>query len=509
MADLLQRFVDEHSEQRGELAALRCDQCGEITYRDFRNAADSVADHLIAKGLGRGDRVVVCTDRSADAVIAMLGVLKADMIYVPVFHRSPAERLRVIVDDAEAGAVIGNDATMDKLSDAGIDGDLVLTMAGLAPRQQPSGRGYENSADDVACILYTSGSTGAPKGVQITHRNIVSYVDWAVVHFAMTSGDRVLTTAPFNFDMSTFDIYSAQKAGAVLCVAAEKELIFPVLLRQRIEREKITVWKAIPSLLRAMSAANIVADESMGSLRHLIFSGDLVSAGDLLRWAEKVPGCQYHVGYGPTEATGMSTCHRVAAAMLIEGQRVPIGVACGDTQIWVVRDDGSVANADETGELCVSGAGVSPGYWRDGSKTRERFVSDLAGLPPGTRAYRTGDRGLRDKNGAIHFIGRDDDQVKIQGYRIELGDVCAGLRACDHVRDAEVVVSTIDSGEKILIGVVVLGDGAVVDDVARAAGRALPHYMVPRQFLTVDEIPRTERGKFDRAKLRAMFRLAS
>lgn len=374
----------------------------------------------------------------------------------------------------------------------------------MASDLEPSARNYENISTDIAHILYTSGSTGAPKGVQISHLNVMSYIEWATNYFDITSDDPILNTAPFNFDMATFDIYCAQAAGAALCLAIENELLFPLLLAKRIESEDITVWKAIPALLRAMLAANVVGPDRMGSLRHVIFSGDVVASRDLAGWMEGVKSCRYYIGYGPTEATGMSACHRVERPIKDEGEPVPIGRACANTEIRVLRADQSRAGPGEVGELYIGGSGISSGYWGDPARTQDRFVVDLPGMSSVGRVYRTGDRGYYDNDGVLYFVGRGDEQVKIQGYRIELGDVRSALQSSENVLDAEVLPQEMESGEKYLIAIVVLKDGADVDGIARSVREKLPRYMVPRQFLAVDEIPRSERGKVDRQKLRAI-----
>jgi amino acid adenylation domain-containing protein len=518
MRDLLQHFVDLHGDANPDAVAIRCDRKGPVTYGKLREDADRTANLLVRRGMERGDRAVICTDRSADAIVAMLGALKADLIYVPVYDRSPPERIRAIIEDCGPRCIICSDSTIGRLLEATAAGpaiDLLVNLGGgqedaeagsfghVAARseieaQDAKARDYRNVGTDTAHILYTSGSTGAPKGVRISHLNVASYIDWATSYFDIRSDDRILNTAPFNFDMSTFDIYCAQAAGAALCLAVA------LLLAKRIEREDITIWKAIPSLLRAMLAAKVVTPDRMETLRHVIFSGDVVSSRDLAGWMAGVKDCRYYIGYGPTEATGMSTCHRLEGPMEDAGEAVPLGRACADTEVRVLRADQSPAGPGEVGELYIGGSGISEGYWGDPGRTRDRFLAGSPGMPGAGRIYRTGDRGYCDDDGVLHFVGRDDEQVKIQGYRVELGDVRSALRSSENVEDAEVLTQEMESGDKCLIGVVVPRNGADMEGIARSLGRKLPRYMVPRQLLAVDEIPRSERGKVDRRKLRAL-----
>jgi amino acid adenylation domain-containing protein len=364
---------------------------------------------------------------------------------------------------------------------------------------------------DLAQIIYTSGSTGQPKGVMISHRSILDYVSWAVGFFEIRPADRVLGTAPFNFDMSTFDIFATLSAGAKLCIAAEDEMLFPTALAKRIQVEGITLWKGVASLLGMLARVGIPSSQYVSTLTRVAFSGERLPAKYLKQWMTACPQIRFYNVYGPTEATGVSTAYEVQRSPEGDDDDVPIGRPCSNIEVLILGEDCLPLSAGNVGEICIRGTCLSQGYWNDELRTRERFIDyPAAGLGCQTRIYKTGDLGFIDTDGNLHFVGRVDEQVKYMGYRIELGEINRAILSLPYVVDSAVLLAPepavfID----IIVAFVELSGDTSSGKVSIDLRGLLPPYMIPRLVIPVNAIPRNDRGKVDFTILRNMVDLNS
>ncbi len=299
---------------------------------------------------------------------------------------------------------------------------------------------YRNVDRDIAYILYTSGSTGTPKGVMVSHLNIANYVSWATEFFGITSQDVILSTAPFHFDMSTFDVYCSMKSGARLVIAPEEMLLFPAKLLAFANNEGVTLWKGVSSLLAYIARTGSLERLRLDSMKRIVFAGEVLPTKYLIEWMRKCPSVRFYNAYGPTEATGISTCYEVAEMPRHADERIPIGKACANSEVIVEKEDGSQGEQGDVGELLVRGSGVASGYWNDVEKTKAAFVRNPFGSGVKDVVYRTGDLVLLREDGNLEFIGRKDDQVKWMGYRIELGEIESALLSLPNVKDAAVLL---------------------------------------------------------------------
>ncbi len=350
---------------------------------------------------------------------------------------------------------------------------------------------------DLAYVLYTSGSTGSPKGVMVTHANIRSYIDWAVRRFSIGNADRILGTAPFHFDMSTFDLFCTLRTGATLCIASDALTLFPEKLMQFMEREGVTLWKGVSSLLMYLARAGVLRRGRLPALCQVLFGGEALPTHWLIEWMRAFPEKKFFNAYGPTETTGVSLYHAVERIPAGSHERIPIGIPCSDTCAYLFDGDMRPVPEGETGELYIGGAGVSGGYLNAPDKTAAAFLPDP--FRQGERMYRTGDLARRRVDGEYEFIGRRDNQVKLMGYRIELGDIEHALLAEPGVRDAAVSLLPAGEGLTELIG---FFDGDADPAAVLASLKLrLPGYMLPRKLLTVGRLPRCDRGKIDRQAL--------
>lgn len=428
-----------------------------ITYAELADRSSRLASLLRQYGVRRQHRVAVCLGRSVDFLPAILGVLQADAVYVPFDPKSPPERWRKIVNDCAPTALLCDSQTILPLAAAvdpcipriflesrfdlplaGAETAAVLEDVLSSPVRTDN---FKNGPDDLAYVLYTSGSTGSPKGVMVTHRNICNYIDWAVEYFAINAEDRILGTAPFHFDMSTFDLWCPIKAGATLCLADNSLTLFPQKLLGFMESEQVTIWKGISSLLYYMDRAGVISSARIPTLSRVLFGGDALPARSLIRWMEAFPDKLFYNVYGPTEATGISLCYPVKSIPNDPGERIPIGQACKGMKAVLLDENLIPVPNGLVGELCLSGPGLSKGYLNDAERTARAFFT---ANPPGGAAetwYHTGDLGFLREDGNVEFVGRKDQQVKIMGYRIELGEIEQALLGIDGIREAAVVTA--------------------------------------------------------------------
>ncbi len=517
---LMQNDLEENARRRPDAIAV-LDGSRSISYGELSRLSDNLAKYLKRAGVSRQDRVVFILPRSVHCVTAILGILKADAVYVPLDPKAPKERIARILDECRPAAVICDSSTILHLS--GISEKAPVVVPGPLSEfpeefrsnafslEDPADLGTQeplcrNTETDLAYILYTSGSTGRPKGVQISHLNIRLYIDWAVECFGIDPGDRVLGTAPFHFDMSTFDIFASLRAGATFCIATEPLTLFPAKLVEFMEAQEVTIWKGVSSLLMYMARAGVVRKGRIPSLNRVLFAGESLSTAVLIEWMETFPEKKFFNIYGPTEATGGSLYYRVPG-LPNPGERIPIGVPCkAGTRVCLLDEEGRPVPDGEAGELCIAGPSLSRGYFNDPEKTVASFISDPMSREPGERLYRTGDLALRRSDGNIEFIGRRDNQIKYMGYRIESEEIERHLMSVNGVREAAVFL--IDSGVGEVQEIAAFLEGEATLDRRNIHGELknlLPAYMIPKRFIYLEKLPRSDRGKIDRAALRELF----
>lgn len=499
-----------------------------ITYGELADRAAGVARLLIDKcGVRRGDRVGVHAEKSIEAVVAIYAAMMAGAAYVPLDPTTPAARIAFIVGNCdirvlaspsklkktwtslpEAGAqldhVVALDANADFERPETMPASAVLHTGEAVPDASPgSGTGSDLPTvidDDLAYMLYTSGSTGDPKGVMVSHRNAMAFATWAAVEFGLTAGDRVAQLAPLIFDLSTFDLFASAAAGASVHLVGRKTAMFPADLRAFVDDAEISIVYAVPSMLTMLVERGGLTDGALPSLRLILFAGEVFPTRYLSALMNLIPHPEYANLYGPTE-TNVCTFHRVLEAPAPDDPPVSIGVAIADDEAIVVGGDGNVVEQGEVGELYVRGATVMQGYWGDAALTAKVLVP-----PPGTAAgrepaYRTGDLVREAADGTLTFLGRRDNQVKRRGYRIELGDIEAAILADERVVECAVSAVPDDELGTRLVAHVVSRETLEAKDVLKFSLQRIPRYMVPDHVEFLRELPKTSTDKIDRAGL--------
>jgi aspartate racemase len=500
----------EQAAQRPEAIALVCGE-RRFTYRELDVRSNRLAHWLRRAGVGPDTLVGVCLHRSAELIVALLGIAKAGGAYVSFDPTYPAERLAFMMTDTAARVVL----TSEKLRDMVVAIHARQTRAGASPAlqvkcldadwaefAQESGAPFASDvrAENLAYVSYTSGSTGQPKGVCVPHRGVVRLVKGT--DFARFNADDVfLQFAPIAFDASTLEIWGALLNGAQLVVFPAG----PASLEElglAIEQQGITTLWLTAGLFHQMVEEQL---DRLRNVRQLLAGGDVLSVTHVTRVLERLPQTQLINGYGPTENTTFTCCHRVTAPPLA-GRSVPIGRPIANTQVYILDARQQPVPVGVAGELFTGGDGLARGYLNQPGLTAEKFVPHPFSDEPGARLYRTGDRARWLPDGSVEFLGRMDRQVKIRGFRVEPAEVEAVLAQHPAVKECAVIVRDEPAGGKCLVAYLVAKETpAPASDAWRMflEGK-LPDYLVPSAFVSLDALPLTPNGKLDVAALPAL-----
>jgi amino acid adenylation domain-containing protein len=496
-----------------------------ITYEELETSSNQFAHLLREIDAQRGDRVCLFLPKSPSAIACMLATVKADCAYVPIDVASPAQRVEKIVRAADPSVIVATASTAalvdkiagcfdDALRICSIDDTLIeghsfqsVTSKRDWDAQSMEPLHYRNSTDDPAHLLFTSGSTGMPKGVVIKHSNVIAFIDWAVGYFGLSFSDRVSGHPPLHFDLSTFDIYGAQAAGAELHLIPASLNLIPHKLAELIRTSELTQWFSVPSTMTLMAKFDAIQDGDFAALRRVLWCGEVLPTPTLIHWMSRLRHVRFTNLYGPTEATIASSYYTVPEVPSSDTEPIPIGTACAGEELLVLDSKLRPVPADETGALYIAGAGLSPGYWRDDEKTRQAFVEYESGPSSTARIYRTGDLAVKRDDGLIYFLGREDTQIKSRGYRIELGEIESALSVIPQLRESAVVGLETGGfeGWAICCAYAAAEDSVSVPQVKEVLREALPQYMIPSRWLTLTELPKNANGKVDRRALRELF----
>jgi len=525
MTTLLQQGVTAQAQARPDAAALVFKNT-RLTYGALEQSSNQLARLLADAGCRRGDRVALLMPKIPAAIVAYLGTLKADAIYVPLDPASPTVRQTRMLEAADCRCILAAGPVGRVLRDAlaaaklrerpmigWLDDELApdpapaFTWRDLAayPATPPASA---NTGGDVALILFTSGSTGMPKGVMIPHAAVVHFIRWAGRYFGIAPTDRISQHPPLRFDVATFDIFGALWAGAELHLVPAELNLLPHKLAQFIREARLTQWFSVPSVLNLMANFDVVAQDDFPCLRRVLFAGEVLPTPTLIHWMRRLPHVRFTNLYGPTETTISSSYYTLPRCPAEEREPIPIGTACEGEELLVLGEQLRPVAAGEVGELYIRGVGVSPGYWRDPEKTRNAFIPYPGGAGPQDRIYKTGDLARRGADGLVYFLGRADTQIKSRGYRIELGEIETALHALPGLRESAVVAiqSQGFEGWQICCAYVPAADNGVSpESLRKGLADVLPGYMLPARWMRYDALPKNDTGKIDRPRLKEGF----
>ncbi|WP_375503869.1 amino acid adenylation domain-containing protein [uncultured Jatrophihabitans sp.] len=470
------------------------DEATALTFHELDARANQLAHELIARNVGVGDVVAVAMQRSVHAEVAVLGILKSGAVYLPIDPKYPAARQEFLLRDSSAALVLTDRSCAGSVPLGTprllVDGDPDPVAARPTDRPRVAVR-----TDDLAYLLYTSGSTGQPKGVLCEHRGLVNRLIWMAAEYSVGPDDVVLQKTPLTFDVSVWELLLAPMTGARLVMARPDAHGDPAYLREVIDARGVTMVHFVPSMLAAFLLTTPTG--SCPSVRLILSSGEALPLETARTCLRELPHSELHNLYGPTEASIDVSATRCAPG----DERITIGRPIANMRIHVLDQQQRPVPVGAAGELYLAGVGVARGYLNRPDLTAERFLTEPS---TGERMYRTGDRGRWLSDGSIEYLGRLDDQVKLRGFRIELGEIESALAALDGVAAAicDLRGTTVD--EQRLIGYVVPADPSAppeAGELRRQLGRLLPAYEVPSAIGVIAAVPLSANGKADRRQL--------
>lgn len=485
-----------------------------MSYAELDRASSQLAHALIQRGLTPQDRVGIFMLKSLELGVAIYGVLKAGGVFVPLDPFMPAARLAFILEDCGIQHVVASNRLSETLSllperlrpqlyGIGDEADLPGVSWDEVRTHRDTVPDVRIIDEDLGYIMYTSGSTGNPKGMMHTHRGSNSYARWGALHVGLGPSDRVASHAPLHFDLSIFDLFSTAQSGGTVVLVPEPVTKFPATWTRHIESERISVLFTVPFTLIQMLERGVMDQRDLSSLRWILFGGEPFPPKYLRALMRRLPDVRFTNVYGPAEAPSC-TCYDVPWIEDGDDEPIPIGTMSRNSEGLILDESDRECGIGEVGELCVRSSTLTRGYWKQPDlNERAFFYRDSFGPFPEV-FYRTGDLVVRHEDGLLRFLGRQDGMVKTRGHRVELAEVEAIL--CSHPAVLEAAAYVVPDGavSTIILATVTTHGGRAEDaaEIIRHARTRLPAYAVPQDLFVVPDLPRTTSGKIDRKKLR-------
>lgn len=471
----------------------------QLTYLELNNRANQVAHYLKQCGVGPDKLVGVFLDRSLDMVAGLLGILKAGGAYVPLNPEYPEERLRYILEDSNVSILLTDDGLKDKVPTSSAEIVCLDSDWSQFVNQKTCNPVDNTQAHHLAYVMYTSGSTGQPKGVMVRHEGVCNYLQWRREYFPLTAQDRVLQKTSFSFVDSIWEFFEPMMVGARVYMAKPDGHTDIHYLIETIAQQNITAADFIPSMLGLLLAEPEI--DTCRSLRRVTTGSEIVPLELQQQFYQRVPwGTLYNL-YGPTEASIASTCWTCQPGT--EERAVPIGKPIANTQIFLLDPSQELVPIGIPGEVYIGGTGLARGYLNKPDLTADKFLPSAFGPTESTRLYRTGDLAYHRDDGTLQFLGRIDHQVKLRGFRIELGEIEAALRQHSAVRETIVLCREDEPGDKRLVAYVIFSEESAppMGTFRDFLKSRLPEYMVPATFVVLETLPLLPNGKVDRNRL--------
>ncbi len=501
-------MFEEHARERPNATAL-VHPNEHLSYGQLDRRSNQLARYLRKIKVGPGSIVGIYMNCSVDLVVSILGVLKAGAAYVPLDPTYPRLRLEAMFEDVDMDVVLTQPNLVPVLpfvssrvvcpenirAELADESDAIITMA--------------RADDDLAYVVFTSGSTGRPKAAAVTHAGWSNLMNWFRNEFGIDALDRTLLISAFGFDITQRSIAMPLVSGGELDLLGA-DVFDPIAVRAAILHRKITLLNCAPSMFYTLIEDTDEQTMSiLDRLRVLFLGGEPVSRGRLRPWMSR-DGCKTVIAnvYGVAECTDVSSFYCLTDHASANNESVPIGKPISNTSIYLLDEDLSPVVGGGVGEICIAGAGVGRGYLNDPELSETKFVKDPFSMDAGALLYRTGDLGRLSRDGNLEYVGRTDNQVKINGIRIDLGDIETVIRSLSAVREAVVVEKQVDGVSKHLVAYVVLeattSSAGVINAIRSALKLALPRYMIPARFVFLPAMPLNPNDKIDRKKLKDM-----
>lgn len=498
MSSLLHHLFEQQVALRPESTALKFES-NQLNYIELENKSNQLANCLIANGVRNGDVVKICIERSIEMIIGILGILKSGAAYLPIDPKSPEDRISFLSSESPSPLFVTSNSTFSHLKSIVKSHSVIkvdeccLQNSGYAIKNP--NRFIENHS--TAVILYTSGSTGIPKGVMLSHKSLVNRLTWDSENYQHSSSDIILQHASFAFDFSLLEIFMALANGGTLVLARPEFHYESSYLIHLIQKEKISKMGSVPSLMKTY--LHFEEFRNCTTLKQVFLGGEVLDLELQKHFHEKSSAELINI-YGPTE-TSISVLHWRCQKNLEEA--VPIGYPIANMNIYLLDDDQLPVGVGEIGEIYISGVGVAKGYYNQPDMSSERFLPDPFNANTQQKMYRTGDFGKRLRNGAYYFVGRKDDQIKIRGLRVELSEIEACLRSYKWIAGAVVKGMRNAENEMKIIAFIVPSHKNAMDihSIKQFLSSKLPSYMVPSMFVEMNNFPLSANGKIDRNAL--------
>ncbi len=494
-------MLEAAAKQFPEHIALE-DSQGEMTYKTLHSLSRKAATSFLKKGLKR-EPIAVYLPKSNACVVTFYGALYSGVPYAPLDFTAPAERIRRTLENLRPPFLVTDEEGRNKLSELGLHDCEIIDYVNLIEVEQDDfivNNAVTSTIDtDPAYIMYTSGSTGVPKGVVISHRGVLDYAAWIAETYSITEQTVMGLQSGFHFDNSVFDLYASVLTGAKVLIIPEILFMYPIKLMEFVKEKGVTCVFWVPTVMNSVANCGVLETIGLPKLKTVVFAGEVMPNKQLNIWRKALPQCVYSNLYGPTEITVDCTCYMVDREFA-DSEPLPIGYERQNMRVLILRDDGTEAEIGETGELCVIGSQLALGYWNAPDETARAFTANPLNKAFYEELYHTGDLAYKEADGLIQYVGRKDSQIKLRGNRIEMGDIENAARTISGLTNACAVFDT--PNEQIVL-FAETKENLNKRMVNLELGKQIPKYMLPGKVICMEEFPLNANRKIDRAALKA------
>ena len=501
LKNILEGLEDTERKYSSKIAFV--DTQRELTYKELVEESKKIGTYLANKSI-TNKPIAIFIDKTVNCLEVMFGVLYSGNFYTVIDTKSPVERINLILNTLEPEFIITDNKNLPKAKSIGIDKNICIYEEML---QQNIDDKLLNSVKnkmidtDPMYVLFTSGSTGVPKGTVISHKAVISYTNWVIETFDISSETIWGSQTPFYFSMSITDVFSTILSGATFYIIPKMYFSFPIKLLEFINEKKINTIYWVPSALCIVANFKALEEVALPSLKKVLFAGEVMPVKQLNMWIEKLPNTMFANLFGPTETTDICTYY-IVDRKFENTQTLPIGKSCKNCDVLIIKEDGTEAKADEEGELCVRGSFLASGYYNNPEKTALAFVQNPLNKKYNEIIYKTGDIVKYNNNGELIYLSRKDFQIKHMGYRIELGEIENAINNIEGV----IICACVYDADTSRIVLFYQGDELEENDVLQQAKNKLPAYMCPNKIIKLLRMPYNANGKIDRQNLKNMIK---